>query len=40
MFPGMSNRLQNDIQHRYLNEILQGDESRLKKCKINVEAPR
>jgi|AntRauTorckE5430_2_1112549.scaffolds.fasta_scaffold04311_5 actin-related protein 2 len=40
MFPGMPNRLQKDIEDRYINEILQGDESRLKKCKINIEAPR
>lgn len=40
MFPGMPNRLQKDIQNRYLNEILKGDKSRLKKCKVNVEAPR
>jgi len=40
MFPGMPNRLHKDIQNRYLKDILQGDETRLKKCKINVEAPR
>lgn len=39
MFPGMGNRLQNDITARYLNDILKGDETRLKKFKINVEAP-
>ena len=40
MFPGMANRLQKDIQKRYLNDILKGDRTRLKKFKINVEAPR
>ena len=39
MFPGMPNRLQKDIQERYLRDILQGDESRLKKFPINVESP-
>ena len=39
MFPGMSNRIQNDIQQLYLDKILKGDRSRLKKVKVNVEAP-
>ena len=39
MFPGIGNRLQNDITERYLDKILKGDETRLKKVKINVEAP-
>ncbi len=40
MFPGMPNRLQKDIQSRYFKDILNGDKSRVNKCRINVEAPR
>lgn len=39
MFPGMPNRLEKDIRSRFLEEILKGDETRVKKFKINVEAP-
>lgn len=39
MFPGMSTRLKQDIQRRYFNDILKGDEKRTKKIRISVEAP-
>lgn len=39
MFPGMPMRLQKDIRKRYLDDILKGDESRMRKFRINVEAP-
>ena len=39
MFPGMPNRLQNELEKRYFKDILKEDESRVKKFKINVEAP-
>jgi actin-related protein 2 len=39
MFPGMPVRLQNDIRKRYDNDILKGDENRVRKIRINVEAP-
>lgn len=39
MFPGMPSRLEKDIRSRFLEEILKGDETRVKKFKINVEAP-
>ena len=35
----MAIRLQNDVRERYLGKILKGDEERLKKFKIQVEAP-
>lgn len=39
MFPGMPVRLQKDIRKRYFDDILKGDESRLRKIRINIEAP-
>ena len=39
MFPGMGNRLNNDISARYVETILKGDDTRVKKFRINVEAP-
>ena len=39
MFPGMPVRLQKDIRKRYFDDILKGDESRMRKFRINVEAP-
>ena len=39
MFPGMPMRLQSEIRQRYYNEILKGDETRVNKCRIQVEAP-
>ncbi len=35
----MPNRLEKDLKERYLTDVLRGDESRLKKIKISVEAP-
>lgn len=39
LFPGLAKRLRNDIQARYLKEILNNDESR-NNMTINVEAPK
>lgn len=39
MFPGMPMRLQKDIRKRYFDDILKGDNSRLRKIRINIEAP-
>lgn len=39
MFPGMPVRLQKDVRKRYMDDILKGDESRMRKFRINVEAP-
>ena len=39
MFPGIPVRLQRDIRKRYNDDILKGDESRMRKFRINVEAP-
>lgn len=39
MYPGLPTRLERDIKARYLREILQGNEERLKKFKIRVEDP-
>lgn len=39
MFPGMPMRLQKDIRKRYFDDILKGDDKRMRKIHINVEAP-
>ena len=39
MFPGLPSRIESDVRRRYLDEVLRGDESRLKKFRLNVEAP-
>lgn len=39
MYPGLPSRLETDIQRRYLNEVLKGDESRLSKFKLRIEDP-
>ena len=39
MFPGMGNRLNDDISARYVDTVLKGDDTRVKKFRINVEAP-
>lgn len=39
MFPGMPVRLQKDIRKRYFEDILKGEESRVRKIRINVESP-
>ncbi len=39
MFPGMPSRLQQDIRKRYFHDILNGDDSRIRKFRIEVEAP-
>lgn len=39
MYPGLPTRLEKDIKNRYLNEILHGNEERLKKFKIRIEDP-
>jgi len=40
LFPGLAKRLKNEIQARYLKEILQNDESRNNCISIHVEAPK
>eukprot|EP01034_Spumella_vulgaris_P021875 gene21875-27950_t len=39
MYPGLPSRLEKDIKDRYLNEILKGNQDRMKKFKINIEDP-
>mmetsp|Transcript_11760 Transcript_11760/g.17447 ORF Transcript_11760/g.17447 Transcript_11760/m.17447 type:complete len:85 (+) Transcript_11760:162-416(+) len=39
MFPGLRSRLEKDIQHRYLNDILKGDVGRLQKFRLGIEEP-
>lgn len=39
MFPGMSKRLETEIQTRYRKEILRDDGTRGTKSRIRVEAP-
>jgi hypothetical protein len=39
MYPGLPSRLEKDIKERYLNEILKGNQERMKKFKINIEDP-
>jgi actin-related protein 2 len=39
MFPGLPSRLEFDLKRRYLNEIVGGDEKRLKKMGITVIDP-
>ena len=39
MYPGLPTRLESDIRRRYLDQILRGDETRMKKFKINIEDP-
>ena len=39
MYPGLPTRLESDIRRRYLDQILKGDETRMKKFKINIEDP-
>lgn len=37
MYPGLPTRLYTDIRGRYIKEILKGNESAMKKIKINIE---
>jgi actin-related protein 2 len=39
MYPGLPSRLEKDLKERYLNEILKGNQERMKKFKINIEDP-
>ena len=39
MYPGLPSRLEKDIQDRYLEEVLKGDDARLKKFKMRIEDP-
>jgi len=39
MYPGLPSRLERDIKNLYLKNVLKGDESRLKKFKLNIEDP-
>lgn len=39
MYPGLPSRLEKDIRDRYLRDVLKGDNTRLKKFKIQVEDP-
>jgi actin-related protein 2 len=39
MYPGLPSRLEKDLRDRYLRDVLKGDNTRLKKFKIQVEDP-
>ena len=39
MYPGLPSRLERDITQRYLAEVLNGNEDRLKKFKLRIEDP-
>ena len=39
MYPGLPSRLEKDIRTRYLNEVLNGDRSRLNRLKLRIEDP-
>jgi len=39
MYPGLPSRLERDITQRYLNDVLNGNEERLKKFKMRIEDP-
>jgi len=39
MFPGLSSRLDKEIRQLYLEKVLKGDETRLKKFKLRIEDP-
>lgn len=39
MYPGLPSRLEKDITDLYLQQVLNGDESRLKKFKLRIEDP-
>ncbi len=39
MFPGMPMRLESGVRKRYFDDILNGDNGRVNKCRIQVEAP-
>jgi actin-related protein 2 len=39
MYPGLPSRLERDITNRYLAEVLNGNEDRLKKFKMRIEDP-
>ena len=39
MYPGLPSRLEKDIRDRYLNEVLKGNQERMKKFKITIEDP-
>jgi len=39
MYPGLPSRLEKDLKELYLQEVLNGDVSRLKKQKIRIEDP-
>jgi len=39
MYPGLPSRLEKDLKDMYLEKVLKGDESRLKKFKLRIEDP-
>lgn len=39
MYPGLPSRLEKDITDLYLKEVLNGDETRLRKFKLRIEDP-
>jgi len=39
MYPGLPSRLEKDLRSLYLEKVLKGDESRLKKFKLRIEDP-
>lgn len=39
MYPGLPSRLEKDIKDRYLKDVLQGAQERMKKFKIHIEDP-
>jgi actin-related protein 2 len=39
MYPGLPSRLEKEIKELYLEKVLKGDESRLKKFKLRIEDP-
>lgn len=39
MYPGLPSRLEKDLRNRYLNEVLKGNQERMKKFKISIEDP-
>jgi len=39
MYPGLPSRLEKELKEMYLEKVLKGDESRLKKFKLRIEDP-
>jgi len=39
MFPGFPTRVEKDMKHRYLNEVLQGNRKKLSKWRLGIEDP-